>query len=112
LLVQVETAKGLQNLDQIIAIEGVDGIFIGPSDLSASLGHLGDPGHSDVVAAIETAIDRIVVSGKAAGILTTDTSLAHAYIRRGVRFCAVGVDILMLAQAARALARNFKGASL
>lgn len=112
LLLQVETVKGLENLDEILAIERVDGIFIGPSDLAASLGHIGNPGHAEVVAKIEEAIPRIVHSGKAAGILTTDTALASTYIERGVTFCAVGVDTIMLAQAAKALARQFKhGAS-
>lgn len=108
LLIQVETRKGLENLDDIMAVDGVDGIFIGPSDLAASLGHLGNPGHPDVVSAIESAIARIVKSSKAAGILTVDPTLAQSYIERGVTFCAVGVDTQMLAQAARKLARRFK----
>src|ERR1700721_1031779 len=70
LLVQVETALGLKNLDAIAAVEGVDGVFIGPADLSAALGHLGRPGHADVQHAIEDAIGRIRASGRAAGILT------------------------------------------
>jgi 4-hydroxy-2-oxoheptanedioate aldolase len=108
LLLQVETTKGLENLDEILSVDGVDGIFIGPSDLAASLGHLGNPGHPHVVSTIEGAISRIVASGKAAGILTADNALAHRYIELGVTFCAVGIDTLMLAQAARALARKFK----
>jgi 4-hydroxy-2-oxoheptanedioate aldolase len=107
LLLQVETVKGLENLDEIL-IDGVDGMFIGPSDLAASLGHLGNPGHPDVVLAIEDAIARIRASGKAAGILTADNTLARRYIELGVTFCAVGIDTIMLAQAARALARKFK----
>lgn len=108
LLLQIESVKGLQNMDEILAVEGFDGVFIGPSDLAASLGHLGDPGHCEVVAAVESAIRRIVKSGKAAGILSTDQALAHTYLQHGVTFCAVGVDTLMLAQAARTLARKFK----
>ena len=108
LLVQVETRKGLDNLDAILAVEGVDGVFIGPSDLAASLGHLGNPGHAEVIAAIEDAIARIKVAGKAAGILTADHALAQSYIDQGVTFCAVGVDTLMLSNAAMALARKFK----
>jgi 4-hydroxy-2-oxoheptanedioate aldolase len=108
LLVQVETMKGLENLDETLSIDGVDGVFIGPSDLAASLGHLGNPGHPNVVSTIEGAIARIVASGKAAGILTADNALARRYIELGVTFCAVGIDTLMLAQAARALARKFK----
>jgi 4-hydroxy-2-oxoheptanedioate aldolase len=108
LLLQIETVKGIENLDQILAVDGFDGIFIGPSDLAASLGHLGDPGHPEVVAIIEKVIRRIVASGRAAGILTADQQLARAYIEQGVTFCAVGVDTLILAQAVRALARRFK----
>jgi 4-hydroxy-2-oxoheptanedioate aldolase len=108
LLIQIETIKGLQNLDEILAVEGVDGVFIGPSDLAASLGHLGDAGHPEVVSTIENAIDRIVRSGKAAGLLTADNALARSYIERGVSFCAVGVDTILLAHAVRALARKFK----
>jgi 4-hydroxy-2-oxoheptanedioate aldolase len=107
LLVQVETVKGLENLDQILETD-VDGVFIGPSDLAACLGHLGNPGHPDVVSAIEGAIARIRSSGKAAGILTADNALARRYIELGVTFCAVGIDTIMLAQAARTLARKFK----
>lgn len=108
LLVQVETRKGLDNLDAILAVEGVDGVFIGPSDLAASLGHLGDPGHPEVIAAIGNAIARIKASGKAAGILTADNALAQSYIDQGVTFCAVGVDTLILSNAVMALARKFK----
>jgi 4-hydroxy-2-oxoheptanedioate aldolase len=107
LLLQVETKRGLENLDEIL-IDGVDGVFIGPSDLAASIGHLGNPGHPEVVAVIEAAIARITSAGKAAGILTADNSLARRYIELGVAFCAVGIDTIMLAQAVRALARKFK----
>jgi len=107
LLLQVETRKGLENLDEIL-VDGVDGVFIGPSDLAASLGYLGKPGHPEVVSTIESAIARLKDSGKAAGILTADNALARRYIELGVTFCAVGIDTIMLAQAARALARKFK----
>ena len=70
LLVQAETREALDNLDAIAAVEGVDGVFIGPADLSASIGHVGNPGHPEVQAAIEDAIARINRAGKAAGILT------------------------------------------
>jgi len=110
LLLQVETKKGLENLDELLTVEGVDGIFIGPSDLAASLGHLGNPGHPEVVSAIENSIPRIVNSGKAAGILAVDNALARRYIELGIMFCAVGVDTILLAQTARTLARKFKNA--
>ncbi len=87
-LVQLESARGLQELDQILAVEGVDGVFIGPADLSAALGHLGNPGHPDVQHAIDEAITRIVTSGKAAGILTGSRDQAHHYLTLGARFVA------------------------
>ena len=108
LLVQVESRSGLEHLDEIAAVDGVDGVFIGPADLSASLGHLGNPGHPDVVQAIEGAITRIVGAGKAAGILSADERLARQYLDLGATFVAVGVDTTLLARAARTLAASFR----
>jgi len=110
LLVQVETAAALAQIDSIVAVEGVDGVFIGPADLSASMGHLGQPGHPEVRAAIDHAIERILAAGKAPGILATDETLARHYIELGVRFVAVGVDATLLAQTTRTLAQRFKTA--
>jgi 4-hydroxy-2-oxoheptanedioate aldolase len=111
LLVQVETAAGLQRVDEIAAVEGVDGVFIGPSDLSASMGHLGQPGHPDVRAAVEAAFQRILAAGKAPGVLAVDETIARRYIECGARFVAVGVEATMLAQATRALAARFTSGS-
>ena len=108
LLVQVETVAGLEQLEAIAGVEGVDGVFIGPADLAASMGLLGQPGHAQVRTAIEDAISRIGASGKAPGILATDAALARRYIELGARFVAVGVDATMLARATRALAADFK----
>jgi 4-hydroxy-2-oxoheptanedioate aldolase len=108
LIVQVETALALDRLEEIAAVDGVDGLFIGPSDLAASLGHLGQPGHPAVVAAVEDAVKRIVATGKAAGILTFDPALARACIGWGTRFTAVGMDLALLAAAARRLAAEFR----
>lgn len=108
LLVQAETKLSLENLDAILAVEGVDGVFIGPADLSASLGHLGNPGHPDVVSAIEGAITKIVGAGKAAGILSADEKLSRRYLGLGATFVAVGVDTTLLARSARTLAAAFK----
>ena len=108
LLVQAETQTALDNLDAIAATEGVDGVFIGPADLSASLGHVGNPGHPDVQAAIEKAIKRIVQAGKAAGILTTDEALARHYMNLGASFVAVGLDTNLLVRHTSALAARFK----
>ena len=107
LLVQAETVTALANLEAICAVEGVDGVFIGPADLSASMGHRGNAGHPDVLAAIERAITTIVASGKAAGILQTDATLAKRYLELGATFVAVGIDVSLLAGAARRLAKDF-----
>ncbi len=107
LLAQVETIKGLQNLEAIASVEGIDGVFIGPSDLSASLGHRGNPGHPDVQAAIEDAIGRIRAAGKAAGILTSNEAFAHRYLELGCLFVAVGADVGLLVGAVDGLARRF-----
>ena len=109
LLVQIESAEGLAQLDRIAAVEGVDGVFIGPADLSASMGHRGNPGHPDVQAAIEDAIVRIQRAGKAAGILSADEALARRYIELGAAFVAVGVDTTVLMRGLQGLVGKFKG---
>lgn len=112
LLVQIENREGLANLDAICAVEGVDGVFIGPADLSAAMGHRGNPGHPEVQAAIEDAIVRIRGAGKAAGILSADQTLARRYIELGAAFVAVGVDTTVLMRGLQALVGSFKeGAS-
>ncbi|WP_428686586.1 4-hydroxy-2-oxoheptanedioate aldolase [Roseibium sp.] len=108
LLVQVENRAGLAELDGILSVEGVDGVFIGPSDLAADMGHLGDPMHPDVVAAIEDALPRIKASGKAPGILTTDLDFARSCIELGVKFVATSVDVLTYASAIRSEAARVK----
>ncbi|ATE77987.1 4-hydroxy-2-oxoheptanedioate aldolase [Pseudomonas sp. PvR086] len=110
LLVQIENREGLVNLDAIAAVEGVDGVFIGPADLSASMGHRGNPGHPEVQAAIEDAIVRIQKAGKAAGILSADETLARRYIELGAAFVAVGVDTTVLMRGLQTLAGKFKDA--
>lgn len=108
LLLQVESKAALENIDEIAATDGVDGVFIGPADLSASLGHLGNPGHPEVSSAIEDAIARITGAGKAAGILSADEKLAHHYLDLGCTFVAVGVDTSLFGRAVRNLASKFK----
>lgn len=108
LLVQVETISAIGQLDAIAAVEGVDGVFIGPADLSASMGFLGQPGHPEVRAVIEDAMARILAAGKAPGVLATDEAAARRYLEIGARFVAVGVDTTLLAAATRALAKRFK----
>ncbi|CAD5110322.1 4-hydroxy-2-oxoheptanedioate aldolase [Zestomonas carbonaria] len=111
LLVQVENLEGLAQLDAICAVEGVDGVFIGPADLSAAMGHRGNPGHPDVQAAIEDAIARIRQAGKAAGILSADERLARRYLELGATFVAVGVDTSLLMKSLQTLAGKFKGSA-
>jgi 4-hydroxy-2-oxoheptanedioate aldolase len=108
LLLQVETLQGLDNLEDIANVEGVDGVFIGPGDLSAALGHLGNPKHPDVLKVIDKAIARIQACGKAAGILTGDEALAKHYVAQGCLFVAVGADQNVLRDSASALVQRFK----
>ncbi|SFB77601.1 2,4-dihydroxyhept-2-enedioate aldolase [Polaromonas sp. OV174] len=108
LLVQVETVTALRNLQAICAVDGVDGVFIGPADLAASMGHRGKSDHPEVQAAIEQAMQTIIASGKAAGTLTSDPALARRYLALGCTFVATGVDVLLYANAARRLASDFK----
>lgn len=107
-LVQVETVQGLNNLEAIANVQGVDGVFIGPGDLSAALGHLGNPKHPEVLAKIDDAIERIRACGKAPGILTGDTALAQHHLDRGCLFVAVGADQNLLRDSAQALAQRFR----
>ena len=102
LLVQVETRAGIAALDDILTVEGVDGVFIGPSDLAADMGHLGDATAPRVRDTIRDALGRIAASDKAAGILAIDDATATTYRDWGAQFLAVGIDVLMLARAARA----------
>ena len=108
LLLQVETLQGLENLEAIANVEGVDGVFIGPGDLSAALGHLGNPKHPEVLKVIDDAIARIKACGKAPGILTGDETLAKHYVAQGCLFVAVGADQNVLRDSATALAQRFK----
>jgi 4-hydroxy-2-oxoheptanedioate aldolase len=108
-LVQVETGPALKQIEAIANVEGVDGVFIGPSDLAASLGHLGNPQHAAVQAAMQDAVNRLKALGKPAGILTSNEEEARSYIAWGYLFVAVGADVGLLARNADALAKKFKG---
>ncbi|HZV19986.1 MAG TPA: HpcH/HpaI aldolase/citrate lyase family protein [Hyphomicrobiales bacterium] len=107
-LVQVETGRGLENLEAIASVDGIDGVFMGPGDLSAALGFLGQQGHPKMVEEIENAIRRIRTCGNAPGILTSDETLARRYIAAGCLFTAVGADLGILARGAEALAAKFQ----
>jgi 4-hydroxy-2-oxoheptanedioate aldolase len=108
-LVQAETAQALARIEAMGGIDGLDGIFIGPADLAASMGHLGDPRHPAVRRAIDDAIGRIRATGKAAGILTGHVEDAKAFIAAGANFVAVGSDAGILVGATAALVKTFKG---
>jgi 4-hydroxy-2-oxoheptanedioate aldolase len=108
LLLQVETKRGLENLERIAKVEGVDGVFVGPGDLSAALGYLGEPNHPEVVKTIDDAIRRIKATGRAPGILSGDPELAQHYIELGCLFAAVGSDTGLLANGAERLAAKFR----
>lgn len=110
LLVQAESARAIEHLDAIAAVDGVDGVFFGPADLSASMGFRGKPGAPVVQQAIEDGIRRVRAAGKAPGILVSDATLARRYLELGALFVAVGVDVGLLARGARELAASFNGA--
>jgi 4-hydroxy-2-oxoheptanedioate aldolase len=108
MLVQIETREGLDNLDAIARVDGVDGVFIGPADLAAGLGHLGDQAHPEVQSAIQDAIKRIRSHKKPAGILATDEPSTRRYIEWGTTFTAVGLDAGILARESEKLAAKYK----
>jgi 2-dehydro-3-deoxyglucarate aldolase len=107
-LVQIESRAGLENLDAICAIEGVDGIFIGPSDLSAALGHLGSPGHPEVQAAMQAILACARQHGRSVGILAPEESAARRYLEQGASFVAVGSDQGLLRAATQELRERFR----
>jgi 4-hydroxy-2-oxoheptanedioate aldolase len=108
LLIQVESITAIQNLDEILAVEGIDGIFIGAVDLSATMGYEGNPNHPEVQKTVVNAIKRIHAAGKAAGILSTKQDVTKQYIELGVEFVAVGVDTSLLMHAMRNLLGQYK----
>ena len=103
LIVQVENMNGIDNLDAILAVDGIDAVFIGPADLSADMGYLGSPEKPEVQAVINAALEKIIASDKAAGILTFNMELVEQQVKMGVDFIAVGMDVALLGNAARAL---------
>lgn len=105
---QVESVKGVAVLDDLLQVEGLDVVFIGPADLAATMGYLGQAGHPEVVALVVDCIRRIRKAGKAAGFLTTSKKLIDAYTEAGSQMIGVGLDALLLAQATSALAAEYK----
>jgi 4-hydroxy-2-oxoheptanedioate aldolase len=109
LILQVENRAGLAAIEEIAAIDGVDGIFIGPSDLAADMGYLGKPGEPAVRQAVLDGLSRIRKAGKAAGVLTTDAAMIADCKAAGANFVGVGIDVTILAGALRALAKTHCG---
>lgn len=110
LIVQVESMAGIDALGDILAVEGVDGVFIGPSDLAVDMGYVGDSHAAEVQEVIRGALAQIAASPKAAGILALDPDTAQRYADWGAQFLAVGIDVVMLAQAARATVARWRDA--
>lgn len=107
-IVQVETGAALNRIPEIAKVDGVDGIFIGPADLSADLGHLGNSAHPDAQAAIMRGLQLCQAAGKPCGILAPNEDDARRYLDAGFMFVAVGIDQGLLAKATRDLARRFR----
>ena len=108
LITQVESVKGVEALDDILKVEHVDVVFLGPADLAGSMGYLGQPGHPDVKAEVKKCFDKIVASGKIAAILTSSEQLIEEYKQQGASVIAVGLDTIILAKATKALAEKYK----
>ncbi|GAA1134762.1 4-hydroxy-2-oxoheptanedioate aldolase [Microbacterium natoriense] len=107
LTVQIETAAGVDAAAEIAAVDGVDAVFVGPSDLSASMGLLGQQTHPDVVAAVERVFAAVKAAGTAVGVNAFDPTAADGYIAAGADFVAVGADVALLARASEGLASRF-----
>ncbi|WP_170335903.1 HpcH/HpaI aldolase family protein [Ruegeria arenilitoris] len=108
LLVQVENRAGMAALDEILQVDGIDGVFIGPADLSTDMGYQGNSSAPEVREVISDALARIRAAGKAPGILGTKEEATQTYLDMGAQFLAVGIDVMLLAQSARALAEEWK----
>lgn len=104
LVVQIETREAVEDVERILDVEGVDAVFVGPSDLAASLGALGDQADERVIAAVERCIDAASQAGKPCGVNAFAPDLARRYASRGARFVTVGADVTLLARGSEALA--------
>ncbi|MBO0610101.1 HpcH/HpaI aldolase family protein [Myceligenerans salitolerans] len=111
LLVQVESEAGVENAAEIAAVDGVDGVFVGPSDLAASMGLLGQQTHPDVTAAVLRAVDAVRGAGKPVGVNAFDPAVADSYLAAGASFVLVGADVTLLARGSEALAARFRTTS-
>lgn len=107
LFVQIETAEGVDAAAEIAAVDGVDGVFVGPSDLAASMGLLGQQSHPDVQAAVLRTFEAVHAAGKPVGVNAFDAAVAQAYVDAGADFVAVGADVSLLARGSEALAARW-----
>ncbi|WP_256841181.1 HpcH/HpaI aldolase family protein [Ornithinimicrobium cryptoxanthini] len=107
LIVQIETLTGVEAAEQIAAVDGVDGVFVGPSDLSASMGLLGQQTHPDVVAAVGRTFEAVRAAGKHVGVNAFDPQAAQGYVEGGAGFILVGADVALLARGSEALAQRW-----
>ncbi|AXK46162.1 HpcH/HpaI aldolase family protein [Brachybacterium saurashtrense] len=111
LVVQIETAEAVENIEEILAVDGLDGIFVGPSDLAASMGLLGRQSHPDVVAAVRRAIAAARAAGVPVGVNAFDPAVARGYVADGVDFLLVGADVALLARGSERLAAEWTTAA-
>jgi 4-hydroxy-2-oxoheptanedioate aldolase len=109
LFVQVESVTGVENAAQIAAVDGVDGVFVGPSDLAASMGVLGQQTHPDVTAAVRATFEAVRAAGKPVGVNAFDPAVARSYLEAGASFVLVGADVALLARGSEALADTWIG---
>ncbi len=109
LVVQVESRNAMANISEIAAVDGVDAVFVGPSDLAADMGMIGQAGHSDVVDAVVEGLNAIREAGKPAGVFGATPEAADNYIKAGASFLLVGVDTYLLVGALKGLVAKFKG---
>jgi 4-hydroxy-2-oxoheptanedioate aldolase len=109
LVVQIERTRGLEALPAIAAVDGVDGIFVGPSDLAASMGYIGQQDHPEVVSAVEWALRAARTAGKPAGVNAFARPLVERYLDAGATFVLVGADVTLLARGSEQLAATYIG---
>ena len=107
-LLQIESRRGLEALDDILAVDGVDGVFIGPSDLAADMGYLGNVSAPPVREAVLDALRRIRAAGRIAGVLSADAALIEDCKSAGANFVGVGIDVSLYASALRNLAAQYR----
>lgn len=111
LFVQIETVEGVEAAAEIAAVDGVDGVFVGPSDLAASMGLLGQQTHPDVTSAVVRAFEAVRTAGKPVGVNAFDPAAAQSYLDAGAAFVLVGADVALLARGSEQLAERWGEAS-